>query len=107
SRADGIGGSVAPLRIGFEDVGTPFDGEPCDCHEMGGDGVDDLTLKFGSQDVVAALELEAFMGGDFVELIVTGALLDGTPFVGSDCIRLVSPHNAAMQQSGHGFQGSR
>ncbi|MHC4650604.1 MAG: hypothetical protein ACYTES_07060, partial [Planctomycetota bacterium] len=32
SRADGIGGSVAPLRIGFEDVGTPFDGEPCDCH---------------------------------------------------------------------------
>ena len=83
SRADGIGGSVAPLRTGFEDVGEPFEGEPCDCHEMGGDGLGDLTLKFRSQDVVAALELEALLGGDFVELMVTGTLLDGTPFAGS------------------------
>ncbi|MHC4589915.1 MAG: hypothetical protein ACYTAQ_11415, partial [Planctomycetota bacterium] len=79
SRADGVGGSVAPLRTGSGDVGTPFEGEPCDCHEMGGDGWDDLTLKFRSREVVAALELGTLMGGDFVELTVSGSLLDGTP----------------------------
>ncbi|MHC4129797.1 MAG: hypothetical protein ACYSUA_16850, partial [Planctomycetota bacterium] len=94
SRADGVGGSVAPLRTGSGDVGTPFEGEPCDCHEMGGDGWDDLTLKFRSREVVAALELGTLMGGDFVELTVSGSLLDGTPFSGTDCIRLVPPDKA-------------
>jgi hypothetical protein len=106
SRADGVGGSVMPIRSSIKDVGTPFDGEPCDCHELEGDGWDDLTLKFRSQDVVAALELQGLSGGDFVELLITGTLLDGTPFVGSDCIRLVPASNAAMQADGPGFQGN-
>jgi hypothetical protein len=100
SRADGVGGSVAPLRAGLEDVGTPFEGEPCDCHEMGGDGWEDLTLKFSSQEAVAALELNGLEGGTFVELLVTGTLLDGTPFVGSDCIRLVPPNNGKAKKNG-------
>jgi hypothetical protein len=96
SRADGIGGSVAPNEEPpgphsvFDDTATPFDGEPCDCHELAGDGIIDLSMKFGTIDVVTALELDKLAAASVVELVVSGTLLDGTPFeTGSDCIRLV------------------
>ena len=96
SRADGLAGEVAPHEgppgphSVFADVATPFDGEPCDCHELEGDGIVDLSMKFRTDDVVAALELDALEGD--VELVVTGTLLDGTGFTSaSDCIRLVPP----------------
>ena len=41
----------------FEDVGTPFDGEWCDCHDLEGDGIIDLMMHFKTDDVVEALEL--------------------------------------------------
>ncbi|MCZ6446432.1 MAG: integrin alpha, partial [Planctomycetota bacterium] len=97
SRADGVGGSVAPNEgppgphSVFEDVATPFDGELCDCHELGADGATDLSMKFRTDDVVAALLLNDLPAGELVELVVSGALLDGTPFSASDCIRLVPP----------------
>jgi hypothetical protein len=96
-RADGVGGSVPPLMgppgpgIRVEDVATPFDGEPCDCHELGGDGIDDLSMKFDTEAVVTELELNDLPGGASVELVVSGELSDSTPFSASDCIRLVPP----------------
>jgi len=83
-------GQVGPMRVSSADVGTPFDGELCDCHDLDGDGIDDLVLHFRTQDVVAALELDA-VGMEFVTLTVTGATLDGSPFSASDCIRIVPP----------------
>jgi hypothetical protein len=93
ARADGVGGSVSPMRSGIWDVGAPDDGEGCECNEDGPDGYDDLLLKFRSPDVVAALELNGLMGGQMVELVISGMLQDGTPFTGTDCIRLVPPHD--------------
>ena len=97
SRADGVGGSVAPhegppgphTTIG--DSATAFGGELCDCHELEGDGIDDVNMKFKSQDVVDALQLNDLPAGALVELVLTGTLLDGTEFSASDCIRLVPP----------------
>ena len=94
-RAVGIGGSVAPTQGPpgpspvIEDVATPFDGEPCDCHDLGGDGTLDLSIKFELAEAVQQLELSLLSGGDVVELVLSGLLLDETPFAASDCIRIV------------------
>jgi hypothetical protein len=97
SRADGVGGAVAPNEgppgphSVLEDVTTPFAGETCECDELPADGIMDLSMKFRSNDVVEALELDDLPAGDLVELILIGELLDGTSFAVSDCIRLVPP----------------
>ncbi len=103
SRADGVGLLVLPLegppgpRSRIEDVATPFYlpgvlGEVCDCHDLGGDGILDLSLKFDAEQVVSALGLDLEPSGALVELVVTGNLFDGTPFMAdSDCVRLVPP----------------
>ncbi|MCZ6851369.1 MAG: integrin alpha, partial [Planctomycetota bacterium] len=101
SRADGVGGNVTPHEgppgphSVFEDAATPFGGQLCDCHELEGDGFTDLSMKFKTDDVVAALQLNDLPAGDLVELVVSGNLLDGTPFSGRDCIRLVPPGTGA------------
>ncbi len=100
SRAVGVGGSVAVhvnphnghLAAKLKDPATPFDGEPCDCHDLGDDGFIDLELKFHKGEVVPELELLGLPPGTQLELVVTGNLLDKTPFVSTgDCIRLVGP----------------
>jgi hypothetical protein len=91
SRADGVGGQVPPIpgKVKFDDVATPFYGGECECHEAEGDGIVDLKMKFRTDDVVEILELGSFEGA-YVPLVVSGSLIDGTPFVsGADCLRLV------------------
>ncbi|NIM47741.1 MAG: hypothetical protein GTO22_00500, partial [Gemmatimonadales bacterium] len=95
SRADGVGGSVAPHEgppgphSVFQDVATPFEGEPCDCHELEGDGIDDLSMKFKTDELVSALGLDALDSGALVELAVRGNLTSGLEFIGKDCVKLV------------------
>jgi hypothetical protein len=97
SRADGVGGSVAPNEgppgphSVYSDTGTPFDGEACDCHHAGADGIMDLRMKFRTDEMVAALELDSLPEGTDLELVVSGTLMDGTDFAGSDCVRIVPP----------------
>lgn len=84
---------VAPLRVDFEDVATPFapflGKENCDeCTEEGRDGLLDLTLKFDMQEIVAAIEADIghVDDGDCLVLTLEGQLLDGTPIVGEDVV---------------------
>lgn len=97
SRADGVGGVVHPHEgppgphSVFEDTGTPFDGEECECSSAEGDGIVDLSMKFKSQEMVSAMQLNDLPSGSLVTLRVTGQLNDGTAFTSSDCIRLVPP----------------
>jgi hypothetical protein len=97
SRADGVGGAVAPLahftRIG--DDAAPFDGDPCDCHALAGDGVPDLKMKFRRTTVTEVLQLGDLPGNAMVELVLTGNLTDGQPFEAADCIRIVPAGPAA------------
>lgn len=77
---------VPLLRYGYEDVTTPVapGGEPCDCTEEGPDGYEDMTLKFRTQEIVAALG--DYEDGDVLELTLTAELMDGTPLELHDCV---------------------
>jgi hypothetical protein len=92
SRADGVGGSVAPIfgppgpQPSYEDNATPFVGDPCDCHDAMGDGIIDLALKFYRPELTTVLELPLVENGSEVELVVSGVFLDGTAFEAADCI---------------------
>ena len=92
TRADGVGGAVPPMmkRPGhgtkIEDVGTPFEGELCECHELACDGIDDLLLKFSTEEIVSTLQLGSVPRGTPVELTLIGSTFDGTTFETSDCI---------------------
>jgi hypothetical protein len=84
---------VAPLRHSYEDVSTPVqNGDECDCTSAGSDGTMDLTLKFLTRDIAAAIG--PVFEGDEIALTLTGQLLDGTPFEASDCVRILSKREA-------------
>jgi hypothetical protein len=73
---------VAPVQSSIEDEST------LDCATEDSDGYDDLTLRFDKASIVEALG--EVSDGDIVELTVTGSLLDGTPIVGTDCVRIIA-----------------
>jgi len=95
SRGDGAGGSVTPSAgppgpgLTYEDSATPFGGETCDCGDELGDGILDLGMKFHSYELRTELGLAGLPGDTAVELVVTGSLLDGTPFEARDCVVIV------------------
>jgi len=102
-RADGVGNEVAPNEgppgphSVLEDVATPFEGEACDCHDLSGDGLDDLSMKFRTDHVVEGLELYELNNGDVVELVITGSLVDGTEFTSAgDCVLIVPQGNTSI-----------
>lgn len=79
-------GEVAPIRWDLEDVATPFNGVSCDdcldCTELGPDGLDDLTVKFKAQEIIAVLgDVE---DGECILLELTGETIDGIPISGTD-----------------------
>lgn len=53
------------------------------------DGIPDLMVKFDRQSVIDYLEDISVEDNDKVELIVTGYLMDSTPFEGRDIIRVI------------------
>lgn len=83
---------VAPMRSSYEDVSSPVaDANDCTCTTAGGDGYDDLTLKFKTRQIVEALvaaEVD-LSSGEELTLTFTGALSDGTPIEGADCMVVV------------------
>lgn len=83
---------VSPLRNALEDVATPFvpftgKTHPLDCTDAGPDGFLDLTLKFGTQAVIAALG--SVTDGEVRVLKLTGNLTDGTPIRGEDVVVII------------------
>jgi len=88
---------VAPIRSSIEDVGAPFIGDilSCDdCYISDPDGIMDLTLKFRTQDIVAALSADieggTIIDGSCIVLELTGFLTDETtPISGADVVSIL------------------
>ena len=109
SRAAGIGGELSPFEgppgphTVIEDAATPFGGELCDCDALAGDGLPDLSMKFSRPLMTSVLALEGLDPGANVELVLSGSLLDGTPFQARDCIQIVpdgAPAEMAVRSNG-------
>lgn len=81
---------ISPVLHSIEDVSTLFEvnlDEPLDpysCTTLGGDGFDDLTLKFDYEELRAALG--AFERNDVLILEINGLMNDGTEFIGRDIV---------------------
>ncbi|MHC4442340.1 MAG: M12 family metallo-peptidase [Planctomycetota bacterium] len=85
-----IAGTVLPIRTPVvEDVGTPFDGAECECHELEGDGINDLVIHFSRREIILTLGLNTMERKTVVPLTVKGRLSDETPFTAIDCVKLV------------------
>ena len=81
---------VAALRSALEDVTGPSPSRAdCDlpCDDAGADTILDMTLKFDTQAVVAALGEVA--DGQCVVLRLKGWLRDGTLIVGEDVVKII------------------
>ncbi len=95
SRAEGAHDTVIPItrrsgRVGsIKDATAPSDdAEPCICYDRVRDGIDDLLVKFSVSDMVRAFSLNTEPRGVSVPLVLSGHLLDSTPFEASDCVVL-------------------
>jgi hypothetical protein len=84
---------IPPLRFGFEDVSTPFEGlaDSCGgCTLQGADSFLDMTFKFDKNAVVEALG--AVQDGGCVKIPLTGNLRDefgGDSIHGADSVRII------------------
>jgi PKD repeat protein len=90
---EGLEVSVSPIRWSYEDVATPYIGEPGGGHALGGDGYLDLVLHFDTQVVVNTLGLGAYVG-QTIPLLITGNLceeLGGKPIRGQDYVCIIAP----------------
>jgi hypothetical protein len=85
-----IAGTVLPVRTPvIEDIGTPFDGAECECHELEGDGSNDLVIHFSRREIILALGLNQMELGTVVPITLEGSLFDGRLFTATDCVTLV------------------
>lgn len=90
---------VPALRWSYEDVSTPMpaDAGECECHTLGADGFEDLTLKFDKASIIAALG--AVEDGDLIPLVIAGGLVEGALFMGSDCVLIRGDRSGALMTS--------
>jgi len=89
----------------IEDSTMPYMAFPSgcyDCNQGGDDGYDDLVLKFKMKDIVPTLS--STTNGDCVEVTVTGNLNDGTPFSGTDVLRIINNSSPKDGRSVAGFE---
>jgi hypothetical protein len=90
---------VEPIGWAYKDVGIPLIGGRCACHELRGDGLDDLELHFSIRDIAATLGLES-QSGKTIPLTLRGRLMTGEVIEGVDCAVVISGPWGGGEESG-------
>ncbi len=76
---------LVPLTTWTEDLAAPpAGGTLCECTEDGPDGYIDVGMLFDAYELAAALGNT--YPGQFIPLVLTGQMNDGSPFTGIDCV---------------------
>ena len=102
TRADGVGGAAKPIQrrsgpaVRFDDVSRPPDGDLCGCNAER-DGVTDFVLSFSGRALVDALDLDSAPQGSSIRLVLTGSMIDGTPFTAADCVAISLPRRTVRR----------
>jgi hypothetical protein len=92
-------GTVALTAIDGETIDPLYREGPTSIGDYDSDGIPDLMVKFNRRDLIAILKEIVDPPAD-VELTVSGDLIDGTTFEGSDIIRVIWP--GGPQTAGQG-----
>lgn len=85
---EGIEEGVSPKRWSYEDVATPYNGEPGGGHALSGDGYMDLVLHFDTKTAVLTMHLYEHVG-KIIPLIIKGNLYEefnGKQITGQDYV---------------------
>jgi len=88
-KREGVSGEISPVSWEGADLGTPFPGEPCGCHKLGGDGITDLNLSFRSGDIATLFDPPPRKGISR-PVKITGLLRTGPGMVAVDCVQAIT-----------------
>lgn len=81
-----VGGLYPKIGPKLQDAATALgDIADCDCSDDMGDGIMDIWMGFVSKDLA---QLLAGQEG-YQKVVLSGTLLDGTPFEATDCVKIV------------------
>ena len=72
---------ITTIRLNEE---IPAETSPVELGDFDGDGIPDLMVKFDRVSVYSVLTV-----GDAIEVVITGNLLDGKNFYGTDILRVI------------------
>lgn len=78
---------VPPLRYNYDDVSRPGPDVECGCSSEGPDGYLDMTLKFDTPTLIAALG--PVTDREVRTVTLTGVFKDGSRFTATDCILII------------------
>lgn len=89
ARVDGLGMAVRPIYATLLDAGSASPTGVCPTQDP--DGFDDAVLRFSTPETTDFLDLDLEPTDQVVEVLLTGTLLDGTPFSARDVIQVDRP----------------
>ena len=72
--------------------------DPCDCAVEPLDTIADLSMNFIKQEMVDEFLLAAVNSGETIQLVLSGNLLSGEPFVGRDCMIVINPAQGGSEE---------
>ena len=100
----GVDYEVEPIWTRYEDAATPFNGQLCDCHDLNGDGIEDLLMFFDLEEIAQELELGEHIGGAFPLKITAMTERTGFPKIereiyGFDCVNVITTPCGIINQN--------